>query len=145
VRARVALRDAPAQAAAAVAPTRVLAAPGGSQAVRTSPQGISAAERDRLAAQWRDAQPMTAACLFCDWTLDATVGECRDAVRAHRELEHPGAIGRTRRARTSLTRPDQRLSEQEYEEAKRARQLKDDASRLAGVARRAAEIDGEAA
>jgi hypothetical protein len=39
----------------------------------------------------RDAQPMVTRCAVdgCDWRVEATVGECREQARAHREAEHP--------------------------------------------------------
>lgn len=97
----------------------------------------------------RDEQPVTQRCLFCAWTWIGLAGEGREAARSHREERHPEAVARrVPRRRKSLTRPEQKLTEREYDELKRARQERDEAERLAKVLRgqaRDAVADGEAA
>jgi hypothetical protein len=67
-----------------------------------------------------DARPMTAGCLWCDWTYDTTVGEGRVLAQEHRILTHPErTYGKRRRKRG----PSPRLgSDAERHAASSARQ-----------------------
>ena len=47
----------------------------------------------------REAIVVTARCAFCDWNLDGTVGETRDAYQAHRTSSHPEVRPPARRRR----------------------------------------------
>ncbi len=55
-------------------------------------EGLLSSEAMRQAHQeWIDAQVISTACAFCDWTHEGPAGEGRAEARVHREKKHPEA------------------------------------------------------
>jgi hypothetical protein len=67
--------------------------------------GRPAQEMDANFQHLADQKPARAACLFCDWTAEGTVGETRKAARDHRAREHPHARWTQGRNRRTTKRP----------------------------------------
>lgn len=91
--------------------------------------------------EWLDAQELTTACAFCDWSFTGRSDVGRDAARQHREAKHPEAnVRRSRRG--SLIVPKHRRTEAEEAEAavnaaeaNRVRAEREDAERVAKIER----------
>jgi hypothetical protein len=96
--------------------------------------GKPAAEMRADAATWRDQEPVTESCLFCDWNYTGLVADGRQAAKTHRTKHHPEDIGRKtyRKPRSYQIRP---ADDQVIEENRRARLAREEAERLATIER----------
>ncbi|HVS86415.1 MAG TPA: hypothetical protein VHD91_12375 [Gaiellaceae bacterium] len=69
---------------------------------RTAAGTLSAAEMERRAQEWADAQPTVSTCAIegCEgWQVEGTAAECREAFEAHQAEVHPRIASFNRRRR----------------------------------------------
>lgn len=88
--------------------------------------GRAESDNDRRVREWRDAQPMVTRCAVdgCDFRVEGSALECREAAHAHRLAKHRGVV---------LERGVRRRKK-----AQRAEQTAEDRKIIAGIAARAA-------
>jgi hypothetical protein len=84
---------------------------------------------------WRDEEPVVESCLFCHWTYLGTALEGRAEARAHREEHHPEAVGRRTYRKPHSYQIRTPVNDQVIEEQRRARLEREEAERLATIAR----------
>ena len=84
---------------------------------------------------WRDEGRVVESCLFCPWTYAGTAGEGRAMARAHREARHPEAVGRRTYRKPPRSYQIRAPGDQVIEDQRRARLEREEAERLATIAR----------
>jgi hypothetical protein len=97
--------------------------------------GKPAAEMRADAATWRDQEPVTESCLFCDWNYTGLVADGRQAAKTHRTKHHPEADRPQRPTANPAATRSGPSDDQVIEENRRARLAREEAERLATIER----------